>query len=60
MATRGLDIPDVTHVVHFEMPEDVKQYVHRSGRTGRMGKEGTVVSLVTKTELTSVKNGQLR
>ncbi|MDM5316160.1 DEAD/DEAH box helicase [Fictibacillus sp. b24] len=55
VATRGLDIPDVTHVVHFEMPEDVKQYVHRSGRTGRMGKEGTVVSLVTKTELTSVK-----
>ncbi len=55
VATRGLDIPDVTHVVHFEMPEDVKQYVHRSGRTGRMGKEGTVVSLVTKAELTSVK-----
>lgn len=55
VATRGLDIPDVTHVVHFELPEDVKQYVHRSGRTGRMGKEGTVVSLVTKAELSSVK-----
>ncbi|WNB93772.1 DEAD/DEAH box helicase [Bacillus sp. NEB1478] len=55
VATRGLDIPDVTHVVHLELPEDVKQYVHRSGRTGRMGKEGTVVSLVTKAELSSVK-----
>jgi superfamily II DNA/RNA helicase len=55
VATRGLDIPDVTHVVHFELPEDVKQYVHRSGRTGRMGKEGTVVSLVTKAELSSIK-----
>jgi superfamily II DNA/RNA helicase len=55
VATRGLDIPDVTHVVHLELPEDVKQYVHRSGRTGRMGKEGMVVSLVTKSELSSVK-----
>jgi superfamily II DNA/RNA helicase len=55
VATRGLDIPDITHVVHLELPEDVKQYVHRSGRTGRMGKEGTVVSLVTKAELSSVK-----
>jgi superfamily II DNA/RNA helicase len=55
VATRGLDIPDVTHVVHLELPEDVKQYVHRSGRTGRMGKEGIVVSLVTKAELSSVK-----
>jgi superfamily II DNA/RNA helicase len=55
VATRGLDIPDVTHVVHLELPEDVKQYVHRSGRTGRMGKEGMVVSLVTKAELSSVK-----
>jgi superfamily II DNA/RNA helicase len=55
VATRGLDIPDVTHVVHFELPEDVKQYVHRSGRTGRMGKEGTIVSLVTKAELSSIK-----
>ncbi|WP_425590729.1 DEAD/DEAH box helicase [Fictibacillus phosphorivorans] len=55
VATRGLDIPDVTHVVHLELPEDIKQYVHRSGRTGRMSKEGTVVSLVTKAELSSVK-----
>lgn len=55
VATRGLDIPDVTHVVHLELPEDVKQYVHRSGRTGRMGKAGIVVSLVTKAELSSVK-----
>jgi superfamily II DNA/RNA helicase len=55
VATRGLDVPDVTHVVHFEMPEDLKQYVHRSGRTGRMGKEGAVVSLVTKGELAAVK-----
>ncbi|WP_425308469.1 DEAD/DEAH box helicase [Fictibacillus nanhaiensis] len=55
VATRGLDIPDITHVVHLELPEDLKQYVHRSGRTGRMGKSGTVVSLVTKAELSSIK-----
>jgi superfamily II DNA/RNA helicase len=55
VATRGLDVPDITHVVHLELPEDIKQYVHRSGRTGRMGKEGTVVSLVTKGELASIK-----
>jgi superfamily II DNA/RNA helicase len=45
-----LDIQGVTHVIHFDFPTDTKQYIHRSGRTGRMGAEGTVISLVTKRE----------
>jgi superfamily II DNA/RNA helicase len=50
IAARGLDIDDVTHVIHLDLPELVEQYIHRSGRTGRMGKEGTVLSLVTEKE----------
>jgi superfamily II DNA/RNA helicase len=50
VAARGLDITDVTHVIHFDFPTDTKQYIHRSGRTGRMGAEGTVISLVSKRE----------
>jgi superfamily II DNA/RNA helicase len=50
VAARGLDIQGVTHVIHFDFPTDTKQYIHRSGRTGRMGAEGTVISLVTKRE----------
>ena len=50
IAARGIDIDDLTHVIHLELPDTVDQYIHRSGRTGRMGKEGTVVSLVTEQE----------
>ncbi|NQD66552.1 DEAD/DEAH box helicase [Bacillus haikouensis] len=50
VAARGLDITDVSHVIHFDFPTDTKQYIHRSGRTGRMGAEGTVISLVSKRE----------
>ena len=50
IAARGIDIDDLTHVIHLELPDTVDQYIHRSGRTGRMGKEGTVVSLVTPQE----------
>ncbi|SFB08193.1 Superfamily II DNA and RNA helicase [Bacillus sp. cl95] len=50
VAARGLDIKGVTHVVHFDFPQDIKQYVHRSGRTGRFGADGTVISLVTDRE----------
>lgn len=51
VAARGLDIPVITHVIQFDLPGDVSAYVHRSGRTGRLGSNaGTVVSLVTPGE----------
>lgn len=47
LASRGLDVSGVTHVFNFEMTEDPYVYLHRIGRTGRMGKEGEAISLVT-------------
>ncbi|MEH6987390.1 DEAD/DEAH box helicase [Cytobacillus firmus] len=55
VAARGLDIKGVTHVVHFDFPKDMNQYVHRSGRTGRFGAGGTVISLVTEREERELK-----
>ena len=45
IAARGLDIDDISHVINFEMPYEAETYVHRIGRTGRMGKSGTAISL---------------
>jgi superfamily II DNA/RNA helicase len=47
VAARGLDLDDITHVVHFDAPDDRADYVHRSGRTGRAGREGLATCLVT-------------
>ena len=46
VAARGLDIADVTHVINFDPPEDDKAYVHRVGRTGRAGRDGSGITLV--------------
>ncbi|MDF2936225.1 MAG: box helicase protein [Paenibacillaceae bacterium] len=51
VAARGLDIPEVTHVFHFDLPVDADHYVHRSGRTGRMGRQGVSVSLCAPNQL---------
>jgi superfamily II DNA/RNA helicase len=50
VAARGIHVDKVGCVVHFDPPQDAKDYVHRSGRTGRAGESGTVVSLVTPDE----------
>lgn len=49
VAARGLDIPHVKHVINFDLPSDIEEYVHRIGRTGRMGNLGEklAVALVT-------------
>ncbi|MCQ6282435.1 DEAD/DEAH box helicase [Bacillus sp. EB600] len=55
VAARGLDIQGVTHVVHIDLPRDVTQYIHRTGRTARMGASGTILSLVTEREERQLK-----
>ncbi len=46
IAARGLDVDELTHVINYDLPDSVENYVHRIGRTGRAGKEGTAISLV--------------
>jgi ATP-dependent RNA helicase DeaD len=46
IAARGLDVDHLTHVINYDLPDSVETYVHRIGRTGRAGKEGTAISLV--------------
>ncbi len=46
VASRGLDLPEISHVINFDMPEDVDTYVHRVGRTARMGRIGTAITFV--------------
>jgi ATP-dependent RNA helicase DeaD len=50
VAARGLDIPDVSHIINYDLPMDAESYVHRIGRTGRAGKEGEALTLVTPRE----------
>ncbi|SEO95085.1 ATP-dependent RNA helicase DeaD [Paenibacillus sophorae] len=51
VAARGLDVSGVTHVINFDLPQDPESYVHRIGRTGRAGKEGSAWSFVTPREI---------
>ncbi|ABO50376.1 DEAD/DEAH box helicase domain protein [Desulforamulus reducens MI-1] len=55
MAARGLDINGVTHIFNLDLPEDSKEYLHRVGRTGRKGKLGTAISIVTERETALLK-----
>ncbi len=50
VAARGIDVTRISHIINFEPPADGEQYIHRSGRTGRMGRSGAVITLVTPGE----------
>ena len=56
VAARGLDVSDLTHVINYNLPDAPEVYVHRSGRTGRAGKEGIAVSIVTGRELRKLRD----
>ena len=51
VAARGIDVTGITHVINYELPDDTEVYTHRSGRTGRAGKSGISVSIVTAKEI---------
>ncbi len=55
VAARGLDVNDLTHVINYGMPDDVENYTHRSGRTGRAGKKGTSICIVNMRERGKIK-----
>ncbi len=50
VAARGIDVQDLSHVINYSLPQDPESYVHRIGRTGRAGKEGTAITFVTPSE----------
>jgi len=50
VAARGIDVIDLTHVINYSLPNDAEMYVHRIGRTGRAGKEGTAITFITPSE----------
>ena len=56
VAARGLDVNDLTHVINYGLPDDIENYTHRSGRTGRAGKKGTSISIIHSREKYKVRN----
>ena len=55
VAARGIDVNDVTHVIHYNLPDESENYTHRSGRTARAGKSGISVALVNVRELDKIR-----
>ena len=54
VAARGIDVDNITHVVNYQLPDEIETYNHRSGRTGRAGKLGTSIVIITKSELRKI------
>ncbi|MCB9425411.1 MAG: DEAD/DEAH box helicase [Flavobacteriales bacterium] len=54
VAARGIDVDDITHVINYQLPDEIETYNHRSGRTGRAGKLGTSIVIITKSELRKI------
>ena len=55
VAARGLDVDDLTHVINYGLPDDTESYTHRSGRTGRAGKNGTSISIIHTRERSKMR-----
>lgn len=55
VAARGIDVDDITHVIHMNIPDEMEFYTHRSGRTARAGKSGVSLALISRRELGKVK-----
>jgi ATP-dependent RNA helicase DeaD len=55
VAARGIDIPDLSHVIQYEPPEEIEAYIHRAGRTGRAGASGTAILLININERRQLK-----
>jgi ATP-dependent RNA helicase DeaD len=55
VAARGIDVDDITHVINYQLPDEIETYTHRSGRTGRAGKSGTSMVIVTRSESRKIK-----
>ena len=55
MAARGIDVDNLQYVIHYQLPEQLEYYTHRSGRTGRAGKKGLSISMVTSSEMGRLK-----
>jgi ATP-dependent RNA helicase DeaD len=55
VAARGIDVDDLTHIIHFNLPDDLANYTHRSGRTARAGKKGISLVMAMKSEMRKIK-----
>ncbi len=55
VAARGIDVNDITHVIHYNLPDEPESYLHRSGRTGRAGKSGISIALVNVREVDKIR-----
>ena len=55
VAARGIDVNNITHVIHMNMPDEIEFYTHRSGRTARAGKTGVSIALVSRRELQKIR-----
>lgn len=56
VAARGIDVDKLTHVIHYQLPDDIENYTHRSGRTGRAGREGISISLVSPRDQSRIRS----
>ncbi|MEX1187742.1 MAG: DEAD/DEAH box helicase [Bacteroidia bacterium] len=55
VAARGIDVDDITHVIHYNIPDDTESYTHRSGRTARAGKSGISLAIITPRDLNKIR-----